>query len=154
MNGKKLIDVLQEINPDEIVHIGAETGFFYVGKASDAINSIDDISKCFFAELKSKRDSCLNKLEENLKRIPNRNENSYDWIKRIKEYIELITKTYSSVENYNDNIKRFKRIKNRDVIEKYDRIQKDGVIIIISGTERGDYWDHEEYKKHNQDKGE
>lgn len=35
----------------------------------------------------------------------------------------------------------------RKIIEIYPSLKKDGIVIIVDGTESGKYWDLEEYEK-------
>lgn len=147
MKKKKLIDVLQEIEPDKIVHVGASTGFFYVGAAKDAINEIDGISNQYLSEIKSRREHHISKLEKEIMEIPLKEKSLYDWLKKVDHWITRVQKKRCLVENDNKDIKDFKSFRNRNVVEMYERVQKDGVVIIVSGIERGEFWDLEEFKK-------
>lgn len=42
-------------------------------------------------------------------------------------------------------LKDFEPMMERTVVDAYERVQRDGIAIIIKGSESGKYWDKEEW---------
>lgn len=149
---KKLINVLEKIEPDEIVYIGASSGFFFIGTAQDAINSIDDISLNFLSKMKDRRYIHFNKLDETIENIPVKKRHSPKWVKEARKYARNIEDKCNLIDAIEKDIKTFKMISDRRVIEIFSRIQNDGMCIIVEGTENGAFWSIEEYQNANKEK--
>ena len=137
-----LSDVIDKLPDGEVTHIGSDTGFFFVGSKTEYYRDIDQISQDYLQ-------TAHKKLKEHLKRIKNLNE---DLRKPVVDFAQTKTtqgKIRTAVEKaqYNENyISTFEPITDRKVLEIYERLQEDGICIIVTGAENGKYWSREEYR--------
>ena len=137
-----LADVIDKLPDDEVIHIGSDTGFFFVGCKAEYYRDIDQISQDYLQ-------TAHKKLKEHLKRIKNLNE---DLRKPVVDFAQIKTiqgKIRTAVEKaqYNESyISSFEPIPDRKVIEIYKRLQGDGICVIVTGVENGKYWSAEEYR--------
>lgn len=137
-----LSDVIDKLPDDEVIHIGSDTGFFFVGSKAEYYRDIAQISQDYLQ-------TAHKKLKEHLKRIKNLNE---DLIKPVVDFAQTKTiqgKIRTAVEKaqYNESyISAFEPIPDRKVLEIYKRLQGDGICVIVTGAENGKYWSVEEYR--------
>lgn len=137
-----LADVIDKLPDDEVIHIGSNTGFFFVGSKAEYCRDIDQIPQDYLQ-------TAHKKLKEHLKRIKNLNE---DLRKPVVDFAQTKTvqgKIRTAVEKaqYNESyISSFEPIPDRKVIEIYKRLQGDGISVIVTGAENGKYWSAEEYR--------
>ena len=137
-----LSDVIDKLSDDEVIHIGSDTGFFFVVSKSEYYRDIDQISQDYLQ-------TAHKKLKEHLKRIKNLNE---DLRKPVVDFAQIKTiqgkiRTAVDKAQYNESyISSFEPIPDRKVLEIYKRLQGDGICIIVTGDENGKYWSAEEYR--------
>ena len=137
-----LADVIDNMPDDEVIRIGSDTGFFFVGSKAEYYRDIDQISQDYLQ-------TAHKKLKEHLKRIKKLNE---DLKKPVVDFAQTKTiqgKIRTAVEKaqYNESyISSFEPIPDRKVLEIYKRLQGDGICIIVTGDENGKYWSAEEYR--------
>lgn len=137
-----LADVIDKLPDDEVIHIGSDTGFFFVGRKDEYYRDIDQISQDYLQ-------TAHKKLKEHLKRIKKLNE---DLKKPVVDFAQIKTiqgKIRTAVEKaqYNEKyISEFEPIPNRKVVEIYNRLQGDGICVVVTGAENGKYWFREEYE--------
>lgn len=141
--GKKLKDVIDFLPDNTLLHIGSKNGFLFVGDKTELTERIEGISNdlvdtanTYYQKNKSMMESKIEKLI-----------NSKGMIPEFKEQIYKLAKYYKQYKNYESYINNFVPIADRKILDIYPRIQKDGICIIISGSELGKYWDREEYLK-------
>lgn len=65
---------------------------------------------------------------------------------RLIEMANNTSKANKEVQECKKRLKNFVSFKNREVKESYDRIQNDGIVVIIEGFENGDLWSKTETK--------
>lgn len=137
-----LADVIDNLPDDQVIHIGSDTGFFFVGSKAEYYRDIDQISKDYLQ-------TAHKKLKEHLKRIKKLNE---DLKKPVVDFAQTKTiqgKIRTAVEKaqYNENyISTFEPITDRKVVEIYNRLQGGGICVVVTGAENGKYWSVEEYR--------
>ena len=137
-----LADVIDNLPDDQVIHIGSDTGFFFIGSKAEYYRDIDQISQDYLQ-------TAHKKLKEHLKRIKKLNE---DLRKPVVDFAQTKTiqgKIRTAVEKaqYNEKyISEFEPIPDRKVIEIYNRLQGDGICVIVTGAENGKYWFQKEYE--------
>lgn len=128
-----LSDVIDKLPDDEVIHIGSDTGFFFVGSKAEYYRDIDQISKDYLQTVHKK-------LKEHLKRIKKLNE---DLGKPVVDFAQIKTtqgkiRTAVGKAQYNEKyISEFEPIPDRKVLEIYKRLQGDGICVIVTGAEMG-----------------
>lgn len=137
-----LADVIDKLPDDEVIHIGSDTGFFFVGLKAEYCRDIDQISQDYL-QMAHKR------LKENLKRIKKLNEELRKPVVDFAQTKTIQGKIRTAVEKaqYNESyISSFEPIPDRKVVEIYNRLQGDGICVVVTGAENGKYWSVEEYR--------
>lgn len=137
-----LADVIDNLPDDQVIYIGSDTGFFFIGSKAEYYRDIERISQDYLQ-------TAHKKLKEHLKRIKKLNE---DLKKPVVDFAQTKTiqgKIRTAVEKaqYNESyISSFEPITDRKVVEIYNRLQGDGICVIVTGAENGKYWSVEEYR--------
>ena len=136
----KLKTYLNKLNETDIVSIGTKNGggYVYIGEAGN----VEQILK----EFESYRDKVTAKLEADRKM-------ESDLAKEtpvagdVHLYAKGLAALYSIIEKRVKYLKGYVDPFKRDVHDEGTRICDDGVRIIISGDEKGDFWFKDEYDK-------
>lgn len=137
-----LDDVIDKLPDDEVIHIGSDTGFFFADCKAEFYRDVDQIEKNYLQ-------TAHKRLKENLNRIQNLTKEFRKKKVNFAEAKEIVKKIGDANERAQCNEKylsEFETILGRKVIDIYDRIQKDGICIIVTGSENGKYWFREEYE--------
>lgn len=139
-----LREYLEKADADTILHIGSGNSFFFVGpKGEFKPEDIDTFFKDKAKRLCENYVKCISRslervfsdgLEEKMKQSSHR---------RIKEHLRLILSNVTYLHDFTPVIKR-------EVKETYKRLQGDGIVVIVDGTEFGLYWDRKEYLEHRE----
>lgn len=146
--GEVLENVVENFKGSDIIlHIGAQSGFFFVGTAEEFEKEIDDISDGFVPvledkiknaqrdiELVSNATICKN-FEEDIETFSTRLTNA---AAKLRTAIKIIPETRAYIESYTPMRKRKVKSFNK-------RIEENTVAIVVEGIENGDYWDRTEW---------
>lgn len=134
-----LKEYLEKADADTILHIGAGNSFFFVGPKGEF--KPEDIDTFFKDKAKRLCENYVKYISRSLERVlsdgleEKTKQSSY---RRIKENLRPIL---SNVTYLHD----FTPVSEREVKETYKRLQGDGIVVIVDGTEFGLYWDRKEY---------
>lgn len=130
--GLTLSEALEEIPDDEVVHIGSGTGFLFVG-GKDAF---EEDERGITEQCQKRAAKMIQRYVKDIERIA--------IAVALEEQLEEILNLCDKI---NEQVGNMKPITERTVREVYPRIEGDGVIVLISGTENGRYWYKSEYDK-------
>ena len=134
-----LKEYLEKADRETILHIGAGNSFFFVGPKGEFKS--EDIDTFFKDNAKRRCENYVKCISRSLERVFNdglEEKMKQQSHRRIKEHLQPIL---SNVTYLHD----FAPVIDREVKEVYKRIQDDGIVVIIEGTEFGPYWDRKEY---------
>ncbi len=133
-----LKEYLEKADEEIILHIGSGNSFFFVGPKTEF--KPDDIDTFFKSKAKRLCENYVKCISRSLERVfgdgleEKTRQQSH---RRIKYHLQLIL---SNVTYLHD----FTPVAEREVKETYKRLQGDGVVVIVDGTEFGPYWDRKE----------
>lgn len=139
-----LQEYLEKANADTILHIGAGNSFFFVGPKGEF--KPEDIDAFLRGEAKRRCENYVKCISRSLERVFSdgpKEKTKQSSHRRIKEYLQPIL---SNVTYLHD----FVPVIDREVKETYKRLQGDGIVVIVEGTEFGLYWDREEYLEYRE----
>lgn len=160
---KTLTQQIAELPDDQIIHVGALSGFFFCGTKDEYEASIDTISDWLLLRMKQERDKLIRdkrefyrlwgQLAERMAAIladPD-DQTLYPKTAKIAASLGVSIKEMPSINRrlpaIERNIKEFKPVRKRIVNDCYPRLDpEDGVNIIVEGCEAGRYWTLEEYR--------
>lgn len=160
---KTLTEQIAELPDDQIIHVGALSGFFFCGTKDEYEASIDTISDWLLLRMKQERDKLVRdkrefyrlwgQLAERMAAIladPD-DQTLYPKTAKIAASLGVSIKEMPSINRripaIEKNIKEFKPVRERVVNDCYPRLDpEDGVNIIVEGCEAGRYWTLEEYR--------
>ena len=134
-----LREYLEKADAEEILHIGAGNSFFFVGPKEEF--DPETIDAFFKDEAKRRCENYVKYISRSLERVFNdglEEKTKQSSHRRIKEHLQPIL---SNVTYLHD----FIPVIEREVKETYKRLQGDGIVVIVEGTEFGPYWDRKEY---------
>lgn len=131
------------------VAIGTKGGnnYLYIGDPRDT----DTIQKVF--------SKCKNRMETNLKdkqkklirmatSVPAGSEDYSELLQNVFCYCYELDRLKKKCQNYEEYVDGYKEVLSREVLKRWRR--HDGAIgILVTGSESGEYWNQEEYKKRN-----
>ena len=140
-NKGMLAGVLEEIPEDKLVFIGAQSSFLFIGPRRDALSYLPDISKRSLKKLnkvKSDYEQQIRNLGRMFSTFPDSMPN-YDLA------YERFHTAYGGLHATENSIRCFIPIEDRRVIDIYERIEGDGTVIIVTGSETGKYWSFDEW---------
>jgi len=156
----KLKDYVKEIDDNTTIFVGANNGSGFVFAAP---------KKIFNEDIKRINDGVKNRLNifidttKNYRRVcEDRANNVIDVIhsdlsdsekqRRIENEIFYLKNSlyrldnyYPKLFNYEKALKDFVPIEEREVLESYNRLSDEGLVIIVDGCDSGSYWFAEEY---------
>ena len=148
IKGEALENVVENFKGSDIIlHIGAQSGFFFVGTAEEFEKEIDDISDGFIPVLEDKirnaqrdielvsKTTIRKDFEEDVETFSTRLTNA---AARLRTALKLIPETRAYIKNYTP-------IRKRKVKSFNKRIEENTVAIVVEGIENGDYWDRTEW---------
>lgn len=138
--GLTLSEALEEIPDDEVVHIGSGTGFLFVGNKGTFAEDEEKISK----ECRGRAIKMMALHMDNIRKVTHNIGQKRIRLEELKNRVDIIQKLCDKVGEMMGNLIP---LPERTVREVYPRIEGDGVIVLISGTENGRYWYKSEYDK-------
>lgn len=158
---KKPIITLQQrveaLEGDPVIHVGASSAFFFIGKRSEYEADIDTISDRYTQEAEKELAEMQKILDEfpaqlaKLKKLMRKTENpdkleELGWACReVAESAFKIPQVQREIDKKRKYVEEFTPFRDREAAEPYDRFQGDGVVIVVKGPEKGAYWLREEY---------
>jgi hypothetical protein len=165
---KTLYDLLKNADPEAVYHIGTQkgSGFFYIGTAGDFDeswhnrNTIERIHKRIEKQkeiIDSAGPYILPKSIIPVIRADKDDPEAYTLAcerlykelmsaaKDVLEHANIIEAASRKIKAAQKDIEEFKSFLERTVVDSYDRIQEDGIVVILTGKEDGAYWYKAEY---------
>lgn len=139
-----LREYLEKADAEEILHIGSGNSFFFVGPKGEF--KPEDIDTFFKDEAKRRCENYAKCISRSLERVfsdgleEKAKQSSH---RRIKEHLQPILSNVTYLHDFTPVIKR-------EVKETYKRLQDDGIVVIVEGTEFGLYWDRKEYLEYRE----
>lgn len=133
---------------DPVIHIGSQTGFFFVGTKEEYEANIDFVQQDLLATRMEALETNRRKAELYMRKIaePDDEYHGVKYWDLLSDRAKKLSKVCSYIPKLEEYLDTFVAIRKREVVEQYDRIQNDGVVIIVKGKEFGGVYDYEEYK--------
>lgn len=141
MIGYRLDDCIGMLD-DVVLHIGSDSCFVFVGNRETYKADIQGISKNLLKNAKRLLAKNLENMEKEIK-----NMDPSGKVDMLRKSARRIGSLYEWVENYRKYIQWFSPMMDRKVVDIYPRLQGDGIVIIVEGSEIGSFWTKEEYDK-------
>lgn len=154
-----LDDYVKGLDADTIMHIGAKSGFFFIGdkvEYEDIIDQIDFEMKAGVRHTMIKNRSVLKKMIEQGE--PNKPiEISYikdgqpltrglSLEETKKRYYNRINSIKVLINDAKEYLNNYTKLRERNIIEFYGRVlNDDGIVLVVEGKEEGKYWYKSEY---------
>lgn len=139
-----LREYLEKADADTILHIGSRNSFFFVGPKEEF--DPENIDAFFKGEAKRLCEDYVKRISRSLERVFSdglEEKTKQSSHRRIKEHLQPILSNITYLHDFTPVI-------DREVKEAYKRIQGDGIVVIVDGTEFGLYWDRKEYLEHRE----
>lgn len=139
-----LKEYLERADGEAILHIGAGNSFFFVGPKGEF--KPEDIDTFFKDEAKRRCENYVKYISRSLERVFSdglEEKTKQSSHRRIKEHLQPILSNVTYLHDFTPVI-------DREVKEAYKRIQGDGIVVIVEGTEFGPYWDRKEYLEYRE----
>lgn len=146
--GEVLENVVENFKGSDIIlHIGAQSGFFFVGTAEEFEKEIDDISDGFIPVLEDKirNAQCDIELVSKATLCKRDDEDIEIFSTRLTNAAAKLRAAIRSIPETEAYIKSYTPIRKRKVKSFNKRIEENTVAIIVEGIENGDYWDRTEW---------
>lgn len=157
----KLIELLQTLEPDQLIKIGAKDGtsFFYVGTPKDVLDTFDSKSKRageYDMLISAANDNAIEKVTEQSSVMYEQVAKEYKNAGELPAILRAVfrsdnVKAILKMENRYDKLitqrKMTKPLKNREVMGSFesDPIADENVYaIIVEGYEQGKFWHTDE----------
>lgn len=123
---------MQELDPKELVYIGAKSGFLFINYPTNFDAEIGELNRRY-----------MNSALTTLKNAQNRYNSMRDFGPKLAKRLQ------QDVQEAAKAVTKFKGFEDRTVIECYRNISNTGTIIIISGQESGRFWTYDEVLNSN-----
>lgn len=143
--GKKLREAVEEMGEDTILHIGSSSSYVFVGNKALCNALMDGISEDYHKFFERSKRSSLRKIKRYADIIESLDAGVWDYLRRVEQIVSEIHTISDYVSKTCKILRDFKPMMERTVIDAYERVQGDGIAIIIKGSELGKYWDKEEW---------
>ena len=143
-----LDEFMATVSADQIVHIGCSSGFVFIGNRKTYKKDIDRISDGFRDEYVDRLTATAARLARNcsMPLLRRDNEECTQYSDRIIEIAKQIRRDAVALPDLRDIVKTFKPMRDRLVASSYDRLEGDGIVVIIDGCEGGQFWFADEYE--------
>lgn len=144
-----LQEVMETIADDVVVHIGAKTAFFFIGTKAEYEANIDLVQQDLQARTMISLEESRNRADFFKEKILNPDEEagSDKYWKLLADRAYKLSKLYRAIPKLEDYLDTFVAVREREVLDQYDRLLGDGIVIVVDGKENGRYWLYEEYQK-------
>lgn len=140
--GKRLDDAIKYMPDDVILHIGSRIGFLFVGDKNRYYFDIKKVNSDMIKTQEAIAETAKRKLYCEIRKLIVPGIKDKD-AKKCVGKIRVYYKTETDSRKY---VSGFVPLEKREIIEIYPRLQNDGIVIIVDGTESGKYWDLKEYE--------
>lgn len=147
-----LDECVRELSENDILHIGAQTNYFFVGTKTEYEKQIDDISTYyhnFYKRVIEERTKDIYGTVGEIAKL----KKDFKYKQNLSAKIARLINLYNDKENAEKILKEFKPMRSRKVLDVYLRVQKDGICIIVKGAEQGKYWDKSEWDRDHKGDG-
>lgn len=136
----KLKTYLNKLDEKDIVSIGAKNGigYIYIGEAGNIDQILNEFEN--YRKKMTKKLKVLKKEEVDLL-------NGEPFDGDVHEHAGKIAKCFTSIEETKKYLDTYVDPLKRDICNTDKRIADNGVRIIVSGKEKGDFWFKYEYDK-------
>lgn len=137
---------VREFSENDILHIGSQTNYFFVGTKNEYERQIDDISTYyhnFYKRVIKERTKDIYGTVGEIAKL----KKDCKYKQKLSAKITRLISLYNVKETAEQILKEFKPMRSRKVLEVYLRVQKDGICIIVEGAEQGKYWDKSEWDR-------
>ena len=156
-----LLAFLEKQNPEELIYFGTENGsnWIMVDTAENIIRDIDMADK----KLRLDLSEIIAKNERELTWIPQKlveaqeeidkaeSDDSINLTKsidRLNNYQTRFVSSYNIIQSYTKKLKKWKPLKERDVVDFYPHTEGDkGINVHITGDDNGKFWTKNEYER-------
>ena len=145
-----LDEAITRLDQGQTFFIGASSGWIFIGNRNAYERRIEALSGAIYEEHRKRYTSYLNRLQMALKEpkktyaIRMGNHTYYRSYKSYVKSLSRMLKLYESV------YLQYVPLRERLVLDVYNKYVDRGIAIIIEGQERGPYWLESEYKKNEQ----
>ena len=143
--GLKLSEAVAEMDEDTILHIGSSSSYVFVGNKALCNALMDGISEDYHKFFERSKRSSLRKIKRYADIIESLDAGVWDYLRRVEQIVFKIHTISDYVSKTCKILRDFKPMMERTVIDAYERVQGDGIAIIIKGSKSGKYWDKEEW---------
>lgn len=149
MSNKKTLDetVHNFVDAKFILHIGSDSGFFFIGNLKDYDEQIDDISRAWGDYYRAKLDSSKIRIDRLMTEpiIAHKGEKPIEFSERLIRMGETLKNEVSTKSKLQPRVEHYKNMRERSVIDIYERDEENTLAIIVTGTEHGGFWDKSEW---------
>ena len=150
LEGNETLDeVVSMFGEQDILHIGSQSNFFFVGTKTEYESDIDGISKSYEEQLQTRLKTAEDEISSTAEKLKNlkigEDEKTIEYAERVQNIAKRYKYLFSYIPKVKKDIKEFTPLRTRKLKERYKRI-KEGYAIIVDGKESGKYWDLSEYK--------
>jgi len=148
IKGETLENVVENFKGSGVIlHIGAQSGFFFVGTAEEFEKEIDDISAGFIPVLEDK----IKNAQDDIRLVAqttirkNYDEDISVFSTRLTSAATRLRTAIKIIPEIKAYIKKYTPIRKRKVKSFNKRIEENTIAIVVEGIENGDYWDRTEW---------
>ena len=122
----------------DIFFIGANTAFFFIGNKKEFVQDIPEIQEDFIKKANKTIANSKTKLENTQSR------------KLLSPQLEKQISDYQcQIALWKQYVTDFVPFADREIVEEYPRLLRDGTILIVEGSEIARFWLHSEYLSRN-----
>lgn len=146
----KLKNYLKALENDTIISIGMRDGqqYMYIGEAGN----VELINKVFEEYYESMANRIVRLRAKELELVMTKPKLKGSQAEKqffAHQYAENVAKIYYRIENIKKFLSSYVNPLERNVIETKDRTCDEGIIITITGLEKGQFWFKSEFDKQN-----
>lgn len=149
-NTMLLKEFIEKTDDKTLFYIGANSAFMFAGYKPEYEEEITEISDRYYDSAQKGLKADKNTLKRLLETDIWYNDEPVEiYVQKLKNHSERIEQTVNRISERTLYIQNFTDLWEREIKEKYSRITDNGIVVIIDGTENGQYWDKEEYDRAN-----
>lgn len=145
----KLMEKLETLPNDTIVHIGARSSYFFIGTVDEFKEDADLLNKVLIERHKNAMKSMYYQMVAIIKDCEERHklETKKAYCRRVTARMKMIQTICKRINTKADAITNHIDVRQREVIDEYPRISDEGICLIVSGVDMGSFWFKEERQK-------
>lgn len=150
-----LDDTVKSYGKDDVLYIGSQSGFFFIGDKTEYEKRIDDISSKYETALASRLSAAQKDFENMTDKLLYLKKAESETIIEYADRVQRTGKEYKRLHSLLPKIKEekenFTALRTREVKDSYSKEVEGGFAIIIEGNEIGGYWMKSEWDaEHNE----